>query len=65
MELLLDEELFMIEGGKNWWYIIGGTLVCVAGTAGAILYPGLGGKVASGAYAIGGAATAIDGWTAK
>ena len=26
MEQLLEEELFLVDGGKNWWYIVGGSI---------------------------------------
>ena len=31
MEQLLEEELFLVDGGKNWWYIVGGSITTVAG----------------------------------
>lgn len=65
MEQLLEEELFLVDGGKNWWYIVGGSIMTVAGVAGVIVYPALGGKLASGGVAISGVATVVDGWTAK
>lgn len=65
MEPLLKEELFLVDGGKNWWYIVGGSIMTVAGVAGAIVYPGLGGKIASGSVAVSGVASVVDGWTAK
>ena len=60
MEQLLEEELFLVDGGKNWWYIVGGSITTVAGVAGVIVSPGLG-----GAAAVSGIATVVDGWTAK
>lgn len=65
MEQLSKEELFLVDGGKNWWFIVGGSIMTVAGVAGAVVYPGLGGKIASGGVAVSGAATVVDGWTAK
>ena len=62
MEQLLEEELFLVDGGKNWWYIVGGSITTVAGVAGVIVSPGLGGKLTSG---VSGIATVVDGWTAK
>lgn len=62
MEQLLEEELFLVDGGKNWWYIVGGSITTVAGV---IVSPGLGGKLTSGAAAVSGIATVVDGWTAK
>ena len=47
MEQLLEEELFLVDGGKNWWYIVGGSITTVAGVAGVIVSPGLGGKLTS------------------
>lgn len=47
MELLLEEDLVLIDGGKNWFKIVGGTIITVAGVAGVITYPTLGGKVCS------------------
>lgn len=58
MEKLMQEELLLIEGGKNWWYIVGGSIMVVSGVAGVIVYPGLGGKLS-------GVATVVDGWNAK
>lgn len=55
----------LIEGGKNWWYIVGGSIMVVSGVAGVIVYPGLGGKLAGGGTAISGVATVVDGWNAK
>ena len=40
MEQLLEEELFLVDGGKNWWYIVGGSITTVAGVAGGIVYTG-------------------------
>lgn len=60
---LVENELYYIDGGKNWWYIVGGGLMVVSGVAGAIVVPSLGGKLSSGALAITGAATVVDGWT--
>lgn len=37
----------------------------VSGVAGAIVYRGLGGKLACGGTAVTGAATVVDGWTSK
>lgn len=65
MEQLLEEELFLVDGGKNWWYIVGGSITTVAGVAGVIVSPGLGGKLTSGAAAVSGIAIVVDGWTAK
>ena len=31
MEQLLEEELFLVDGGKNWWYIVGGSITTVMG----------------------------------
>lgn len=56
MEQLLEEELFLVDGGS---------ITTVAGVAGVIVSPGLGGKLTSGAAAVSGIATVVDGWTAK
>lgn len=37
----------------------------VAGVAGVIVYPGVGGKIASAGGAVTGVSTVVDGWTAK
>lgn len=65
MENLMAEELLLIEGGKNWWYIVGGSTMVVSGVAGAIVYPGPGGKLACVGTAVTGVATVVDGWTAE
>lgn len=65
MEQLLKEELFLVDGGKNWWYIIGGGIMTLAGAAGAFAIPTVGGKLASGGVAVAGVTTIVDGWTAK
>ena len=36
MEKLMQEELLLIEGGKNWWYIVGGSIMVVSGVAGSL-----------------------------
>ncbi|MFM1515735.1 hypothetical protein ABGF49_06180 [Helcococcus ovis] len=64
MELLLEEDLLLIEGGKNWLYIIGGTITAVAGVAGTVLGPELGSKGLGVAGVIGGVTTVIEGWNA-
>lgn len=64
MELLLEEDLVLIDGGKNWFKIVGGTIITVAGVAGVITYPTLGGKVGSFGVTLGGINTIVEGWSA-
>lgn len=62
---IIRRRTILVDGGKNWWYIVGGSITTVAGVAGVIVSPGLGGKLTSGAAAVSGIATVVDGWTAK
>lgn len=64
MEILLEEELVLIDGGKNWWYIVGGTITTAAGVAGVIFVPELGAKALGAAGVIGGLTTIAEGWNA-
>lgn len=65
MELLLEEELFLIDGGKNWWYIVGGTIGTVAGIAGVITGPTIGSKGASLGVVVGSVTSIVEGWNAN
>lgn len=61
VELELNELCF-IDGGKNWWKIVGGGISTIAGVAGVIVCPGGASKVGSGYCAWQGVTTIMDGW---
>lgn len=64
--LSMDEMNLVNAGGwREFGYALGGSITTVAGVAGVIVSPGLGGKLTSGAAAVSGIATVVDGWTAK
>ena len=58
MEQLSEKELLSIDGGKNWFYIVGGGVLTIAGAASTVVCPNPGSVDAI----IGGIVAINDGW---